>query len=123
MSFLDCFEEEMITNVKITGLGTITSYDLSGRPVYGTGTIKYNSGAAVWQGTSAQIFTLDRISNPGAYQVVLEPARVTGTLADTDVATFTINGVELDYDINIPDDILGLGEVIQITATKRVVDE
>ncbi len=123
MSILDYFSNEMITAVTITGLGTITSYDLSGRPVYGAGVVKYNGGAGVWQGSSSQVLSLDRIVNPGVYQVVLDPALITGTLAESDKATFTINGISRDYDINIPDDVMGMGEVMQITATKRVVNE
>ncbi len=122
MSILNYFDNEMITDVTITGK-SIVSYDLSNRPVYNDGLVKYSSGAAVWQGSSSQILSLDRIVNPGVYQVVLDPESIKYTLAENDKATFTVNGVSRDYDINIPNNVMGLGEVMQITATKRVVDE
>ena len=123
MGILEYFDDEMITNVKITGLGTITSYDTSGRPVYGVGSVKYNSGGAVWQGSSSQVFGLDRVADPGTYQIVIEPSRITGTLAETDTCEVAVNGVARSFDINIPDDVMGLGEVMQISATLQVLSQ
>lgn len=121
MSYLDCFDEEMLYNVVVTGRGETSSFDLSGRPVYGTGATKYNSDGAVWQLSASEILANDRISNPSTHQIILEPSRITGNLADSDTATITINGVEEIFDINMPYDIMGMGEVMMLTAVKRVV--
>jgi len=122
MSMLNYFDNEMITNVKITSKGDITGVDLNGQPIYDTDEIKYDSDGAVWQGSSSQVFTLDRVVDPGTYQIVLEPERITGTLSEGDTCEITINGVLRDFDLSIPNDILGLGEVMILTGTLQVFD-
>lgn len=123
MSFLDCFDDEMLYTVVVTARGEITSFGLDNKPIYGTGATKYNSLAAVWQLSASEVLANDRISNPSSHQIVLEPSRVTGTLTAEDIAIITINGVSETFDLNVPDNIMGLDEVIQITAVKRVVNE
>jgi hypothetical protein len=123
MSWLEDFDCEMITKVKILGLGTIASYELSGQPVYGTAVTRYDSAGAVWQLSSTQQFNNDRIGNPSTHMIVLEPSRVTGTIIATDYAQITINGVLHDFDLYVPDDILGIGDIIQITAKRKTLNE
>ena len=121
MSWLNDFDCEMITNVKITGLGAITGQDSTGQPTYGTGTVKYNSNAAVWMLNATEILANDKINNPSSHSVVLDPVNVLAELADSDTCVITINGREENFKMNTPDNIMGMGELIQFTAIKKVV--
>ena len=120
-AWLDDFDDEVITNVKISGLGAITGFDGAGQPIYGPDVIKYNDDAAVWMLTATEVLAMDKINNPSTHKVMLDPAKVTGTLIDTDTCEITLNGQLTGFKMYTPDDILGMGEVIQFTALRKVV--
>lgn len=121
MAWLEDFADEFNTTVIITGQGSISSFDSSNRPVYGTGLEKYNGLAAVWQLSASEILSLDRINNPSTHQVVIDPAKITGTLSASDTMTATINGVSEEFRLYMPDNILAMGDVMVLTAEKKVV--
>ena len=121
MAWLDDFDCEMITNVKISGLGEIVDFDSAGQPIYGTSEVKYNTDAAVWMLSSAEILANDKINNPSTHSVVLDPAKVTGKLIDSDVCEITLNGIVEQFKMYTPNDILGMGDLLQFTAIRKVV--
>jgi hypothetical protein len=120
MAWLDDFDCEMLTNVKITGLGNIVSFNSAGQPVYGTGLVKYNDDAAVWMLSATEVLANDKINNPSSHAIVLDPAKVTGTLVDSDTCEITINGILEEFKMYTPNDIMGMGDIIQFTAIKKV---
>ena len=121
MAFLDCFADEMTTNVKITALGEITNFDSAGHPIYGASVVKYNAGAAVGQLSAAEVLANDKINNPSTHSIILDPAKVTGTLIDSDTCEITINGRLEQFKMYTPNNALGLDEVLQFTAIRKVV--
>jgi hypothetical protein len=121
MAWLEDFDCEMITNVKITSIGEITNFDSAGQPIYGSAVVKYNDGAAVWQLSSSEVLANDKINNPSTHSVVLDPAKVTGTLTDQDTCEITINGKAEQFKMYTPDNIMGLGDMVQFTAIRKVV--
>jgi hypothetical protein len=120
MGILDYFDCEMITNVKITGLGDIVSFDSAGQPVYGSGVVKYNSGAAVWQLSATEVLANDKINNPSTHSVVLDPAKVTGKLIASDYCEITLNGIVEQFKMYTPNNVMDLDEVYQFTAAIQV---
>lgn len=121
MAWLEDFDCEVITNVKITALGAMTGQDSSGHPVYGTGVVKYNDSAAVWMLSATEVLANDKINNPSTHSIVLDPSKVTGTLIDSDTCEITLNGILTQFKMYTPNDILGMGEVLQFTAIRKVV--
>jgi len=121
MAWLDDFDCEMITNVKISGLGDIINFDSSGQPIYDTAVVKYDDDAAVWMLSATEILANDKINNPSTHSVVLDPAKVTGNFADSDTCEITINGRVEQFKMYTPNDILGIGDLVQFTAIKKVV--
>ena len=121
MAWLDDFDEEMLVNVKISTLGAMTGTDAGGQPIYAVGAVKYNDDAAVWQLNATEILANDKINNPSTHSIVLDPAKVTGTLIDSDTCEITLNGILTQFKMYTPNDILGLGEVLQFTAIRKVV--
>lgn len=121
MAWLDDFEEEMLTNVKISALGAITGFDAGGQPIYAASTVKYDDNAAVWQLSATEVLANDKINNPSTHSIILDPAKVTGTLIDSDTCEITLNGILTQFKMYTPNDILGMGEVLQFTAIRKVV--
>lgn len=121
MAWLEDFDDEIITNVKITGRGTMTGQGSDGQPTYGAGTVKYNEDAAVWMLSDTEILANDKINNPSTHSIVLDPAKVTGTLDDTDSCEITLNGILTQFKMYTPNDILGMGDVLQFTAIRKGV--
>lgn len=121
MAWLDDFEEEMLTNVKISALGAITGFDAGGQPIYAASVVKYNDDAAVWQLSATEVLANDKINNPSTHSIILDPAKVTGTLIDSDTCEITLNGILTQFKMYTPNDILGMGEVLQFTAIRKVV--
>jgi hypothetical protein len=121
MAWLDDYDCEMITNVKITGLGAVTGQGADGQPVYEPGVVKYNNDAAVWMLTASEVLANDKINNPSTHSIVLDPAKVTGTLIDSDTCEITLNGIVTQFKMYTPNDIIGMGEVMQFTAIRKVV--
>lgn len=121
MAWLDDFDCEVITNVKISGLGDIIDFDSAGQPIYDTSDIKYNDDAAVWMLSSSEILANDKINNPSTHSIVLDPAKVSGKLIDSDVCEITLNGIVEQFKMYTPNDILGLGDLLQFTAIRKVV--
>ena len=121
MAWLDDFDEEQVVNVKISALGAITGFDSGGQPEYAASTIKYDDDAAVWQLNATEVLANDKINNPSTHSIVLDPEKVTGTLIDSDSCEITLNGVLTQFKMYTPNDILGMGEVLQFTAIRKVV--
>ena len=121
MAWLEDFDEEMLTNVKITSRGAMTGQDSAGQPTYAAGTVKYNEAAAVWMLSAREILANDKINNPSTHSIVLDPAKVTGTLIDSDTCEITLNGILTQFKMYTPNDIMGMGEVLQFTAIRKVV--
>ena len=121
MAWLDDFDCETITNVKITGRGAMTGQDSAGQPTYAAGTVKYNEDAAVWMLSATEVLANDKINNPSTHSIVLDPAKVTGTLIDSDTCEITLNGILTQFKMYTPNDIMGMGEVLQFTALRKVV--
>lgn len=120
MAWLDDFDCEMLTNVKITGIGDIIDFDSGGQPIYGAGATKYNDNAAVWMLSATEVLANDKINNPSTHTVVLDPAKVTGALIDSDTCEITLNGISTQFKMYTPNNILGMGEVLQFTAIRKV---
>ena len=120
-AWLDDFDCEMITNVKITGLGDIINFDSAGHPIYGAGVVKYDDDAAVWQLSANEILANDKINNPSTHSVVLDPAKLISDVEDSDTCQIVINGRLENFKMYTPNDILGLGDLMQFTAIKEVV--
>jgi len=121
MAWLDDYDCETVTNVKITGIGAMTGTDSAGHPVYSTGLVKYNGSAVVWMLSATEVLANDKINNPSSHSIVIDPAKITGTLTDSDVCEITLNGVLTQFKMYTPNDIMGMGEVIQFTAIRKVV--
>lgn len=121
MGWLDDFDCEMITNVKISGLGDIINFDSAGHPIYDTSVVKYNDNAAVWQLSATEVLASDKINSPSTHSIILDPDKITGNLADSDTCIITLNGIAENFKMYTPDNIMGLGELIQFTAIKEVV--
>ena len=120
MSWLDDFDCETVTNVKITGLGSIVSFDSAGQPVYGVGAVKYDEDAIVDQLSSSEVLANDKINSPSSHMVILDPAKVAGTLIASDTCEITLNGIATQFKMNTPDNALGMDDMIQFTAIKKV---
>ena len=121
MAWLDDFDCEMVTNVKITGLGTMTGQDSTGNPIYSAGVVKYNEKAGVWMLSAKEVLANDKINNPSTHTIVLDPAKVIGKLIDSDTCEITINGNAEQFKMYTPDDLLGIGDLLQFTAIRTVV--
>lgn len=113
--WLDAFADEMNTTILITGRGDPTGQGADGQLTYATGITKYSGLCAFWQLSASEIFAYDRIGNPSTHKVVIPPDDITVAIAPTDTAT--INGKE--YDIFLPDDVLQMGDVTQLTVRIR----
>ena len=111
MAFLDCFEEEMQTTVKIQSTGPITSHDSAGQPVYGSPVVKFNDLAGFGQLSANEIFKFDRIGNPSTHKIILDPVKITGKILPGDTAIVTKNGVEETYDLFNGENALDLDDV------------
>ncbi len=120
MAILNYFDAEMITNVKISSLGTILGQDSAGQPIYGTSVTKYDDDAAVWQLSASDVLANDKINCPSTHSVVLDPEKVNGILIDSDTCEITLNGVLTQFKMYTPDNIMNLGEVIQFKALRKV---
>jgi len=121
MAWLDDFDCESITTVTITGLGDIVDFSANGQPIYGTGIIKYSGSAAVWMLSATEVLANDKINAPSTHSVVIDPAEIEGDLCDSDTCEIAINGKVEQFKMYTPNDIMGMGEVMQFTAIKKVV--
>jgi len=121
MAWLDDFDCESITTVTITGLGDIVDFSANGQPIYGTGIIKYSGSAAVWMLSATEVLANDKINAPSTHSVVIDPAEIEGDLCDSDTCEIAINGKVEQFKMYTPKDIMGMGEVMQFTAIKKVV--
>jgi len=121
MSILNSFDVEMITSVKITGIGEIVNIDSTGQPIYSSSVVKFDGFAAVWMLSAAEVLANDKINAPSTHSVVIDPAEVEGDLCDSDTCEIAINGKVEQFKMYTPNDIMGMGEVMQFTAIKKVV--
>ena len=115
MAWMDNFKDEMNTTILITGRGDPTGQGADGQLTYATGITKYSGLCAFWQLSASEIFAYDRIGNPSTHKVLIPPDDITVAIVATDTAT--INGKE--YDIFLPEDVLQLGDVTQLTVRIR----
>jgi len=115
MSWMDDFSAEMNKTIVITGKGNITGSNADGSPTYGSDITKFSGLGAFWQLSASEIFAYDRIGNPSTHKILISPAAILATIQPADTAT--IDGLE--YDIFPSDDIMGLGDVTQITVRIR----
>ena len=117
MAFLDCFEEEMQTSVKIQSTGAITGSNSAGQPTYGSPVVKFNDLAGFGQLSANEIFKFDRIGNPSTHKIILDPVKITGEILSGDTAIVTKNGVEETYDLFNGENALDLDEVYVVTGS------
>ncbi len=120
MAWMDDFSDEMKTNVKISALGALTGFDDGGQPQYGTGSTRYDALAAVWMLSASEILANDKINCPSTHMIALDPAKVTGTLISSDTCEITINGILEQFKIYTPENVMGMNDIMQITALKKV---
>ncbi len=120
MAILNYFDAEMITNVKISSLGTMLGTGADGQPIYSTPIVKYDDDAAVWQLSASDVLANDKINCPSSHSVVLDPEKVNGILIDSDTCEITLNGVLTQFKMYTPNNIMGLDEVMQFTALRKV---
>jgi len=113
MAWLNAFSDEMNTSIVISGLGNPTGQGADGQLTYGTGITKYTGSCAFWQLSASEVYQYDRIGNPSTHKIILDPAKVLVTLEATDTAL--INGKT--YQLHVPEDIMQLGDVMQLTAS------
>lgn len=117
MAFLDCFDEEMQTPVKIQELGAITGFDGAGQPEYGSPVVKFNGLAGFGMLTANEQFVMDRINNPSTHKIILDPVKITGNILPGDSAIVTKNGVEETYELYNGENALELDEVYVVTGS------
>lgn len=117
MAFLDCFEEEMQTSVKIQGNGTIPGQDSTGQPIYGSPVVKFDNLAGFGQLSASEQFIMDRNNNPSTHKIILDPVKITSPILPGDVAIVTKNGVEETYDLFNGENALDLDEVFVVTVS------
>ncbi len=120
MAILNYFDAEMITNVKISSLGSLLGTGTDGQPIYSTPIVKYDDDAAVWQLSASDVLANDKINCPSSHSVVLDPEKVNGILIDSDTCVITLNGVLTQFKMYLPNNVMGLNEVIQFTALQKV---
>lgn len=117
MAFLDCFEEEMQTHVKIYSPGEITGFALSGQPIRGQGVVKYDGLAGFGQLSSSEQFVNDRMNNPSTHKIIIDPLKLTGEVLPEDEAEVTKNGKLEIYTLYNGENALDLDEVYVVTGS------
>lgn len=115
MAWLDGFANEMNTTIVISGRGDPSGQGADGQLTYATGITKYSGRCAFYQLSASELYAYDRVGNPSTHKVVLDPAKVLVAFQASDTAV--INGKT--YDVFLPDDILQLGDVTQLTVRIR----
>lgn len=94
---------------------TVTGVDESGRPVYGSPTVHYNTVGWVWLLSASEQLICDRIGNPSTHRVVLDPDNVTGDISPEDQCF--IDGEE--FALHRADNIFQEDEVLVFTAERK----